>query len=237
MQTPDRRRVLVVEDERELRDSLAALLSKHFEVCSAANGHEALEMARQQSPHIILMDLRMPEMNGFEACMRLRESEQTKDVPVLILSGQDEVHSRIQAFKLGADDFIAKPFEIGEILVRIESKLKRKESFSKPTLTELLCGNLRLKLEGMEVQIAGNVVELSALEFRLLRFFLENQGRVIERPQILKSIWGNVVVAERTVDTHIASLRRKLKGFNHRFESIYGVGYVLRDEISTVVAG
>jgi len=236
-----KRTVLIVDDENTIRELLREILSPYFLIIEASNGQEALAKAVQEQPDLVVCDIRMPKMNGIECCRRLRSQSETKWIPVLILTAFDDQSQQLEAFAEGADDFLLKPFKAKELIARICSKLKRLEEIrsghfiAKPALEPAVldCGNLRVVMNRLEVSIEGRVVPLSALEFKLTRFFIENRNTLLSREAILKSVWGHFDVADRTVDTHVASLRRKLKGFNYSFVSVYSAGYMLKSGMIT----
>jgi DNA-binding response OmpR family regulator len=181
----------------------------------------------------------MPGMDGITVCEKLRSSEITRHIPIVILSGVADVDQRIKVFLTGADDFVTKPFRIKELAARVESKLRRvrevEEGMLQPDRSpeKITCGNLTLDSSKIEVSINGKVVPLSVLEFNLLRFIVVNADRVISRETILQNVWKDAVVTDRTVDTHIACIRKKLKDFDHVISTIYGAGYILKPNATT----
>lgn len=223
-------RILVVEDEPESREFLQEMLSPQFSVMLAEDGAKAVDMARDLAPDVILLDIRMPKLDGLSVVEALRSEPRTRNIPVIMVSAcDDEVH-RTQAFLKGADDFVGKPFRKGELVARILSKLRWVREFK--TRSEetpvLLCGNLKLDSRRYEVIVGVRPVLLTVLEFDLLRFLIQNREILLSRQMILEALWKGTVVTERTVDTHIGSLRRKLAGFDHTLDTVYGAGYILR---------
>jgi two-component system, OmpR family, phosphate regulon response regulator PhoB len=217
------------------------LLAREFNVIVAHGGCEGVRVARGQLPDVILLDLMMPDLSGPDACDLLRSTENTRHIPLLVMSGAtDDVHHRIRAFERGADDLILKPLQASELLARIRSKIRRvteneehkeqKENgeLGKPEKS-VQCGNLSLNISKIEASVEGRVVPLSVLEFNLLLFFVEHRNRVMSRQTILDALWHGAAVSNRTVDTHMASLRKKLNGFDHPFTTIYAAGYMLND--------
>lgn len=224
--------VLVIEDEKDTQEILDEILSKDFELSFASNGLEGFEQAKETVPSVILMDILMPKRDGFDTCAQIRQVESLQNVPVIMLSAMDNEKERTKAFNLGADDFIGKPFSKEELIARMRAKLRRSEASQKESQrppSRFSVGNLEIDSKSYEVFLKGKLVpHISALEFRLLRFFLENPNRVLERKEILQSIWGNSKVSDRTVDTHVACLRKRIRGFSGRLCTIYGAGYILK---------
>lgn len=224
-----RRKVLVVDDDVENREYLTLILSEEYDVATATDGEDALQVARVEQPDVVLLDLLMPKMDGLRACQGLRANDSTRHIPIIVLTGSDDSERRVRAFANGADDFVMKPFRPRELLARISSKIRRvAESETRRRSQILKIGNLALNIDALEARIAGQPIELSLLEFNLLRFFVDNVDRVVSRERILSSVWRDAVVTDRTVDTHMVSLRKKLRDFDGNLSTIYGAGYVLK---------
>lgn len=221
------RSILVIDDEAALVEALTEYFQSDYKVLSAGNGADGFTLALQEKPDIILLDINMPKENGLETCNRLRTHEETKHIPVLMLTAQGDLPSRLEAFSYGADDFIEKPFKMSELKARIASKIRRiEEQEQGPTVIQ--CGNLTVNTDKMEVLVNGKPIVFSTLEFNLLRFFLQNRDKVISREKLLAGVWQNTVVNDRAVDTHLVSIRKKLHDFDHEFATVYGAGYILR---------
>jgi DNA-binding response OmpR family regulator len=206
---------------------LNELLSSEYKTYTASNGEAGIQIARTAQPDLILLDLFMPGMCGNSTCETLRKSQDTQHIPIIIITGGTELDPRVRVLTAGADDIITKPYEIRELMARVHSKMRRIEERAGTSKT-LQCGNLVLDLQKLEVTIEGRTIPISVLEFNLLRFFIENVDRVVSRQNILDSVWKESVVSDRTVDTHMASLRRKLAGFDHNFKTVYSAGYILK---------
>jgi len=203
--------VLVVEDE----DALATLLEYNFEkegyeVGLAMDGEEALIMAAERTPDIILMDWMLPKLSGVEACRRLRRREETRNTPVIMLTARGDETDRITGLDYGADDYMVKPFSIPELFARTRALLRR----ASPSLLEdvIRQGDIEIDTKAFRVKCGDNQVHLGPTEFRLLDHFMRNPGRVFSREQLLDAVWGrDVYVEARTVDVHIGRLRKALK--------------------------
>jgi DNA-binding response OmpR family regulator len=228
-----RRSVLIIDDDKDSLEVLNDILSTEYTTYLASNGEDGVQLARKVQPDLILLDLVMPGMDGIRTCQMLRASEETRDITILVITGSSDLDPRVGAFMSGADDMASKPYETRELMARIRAKMRRlderKPLAALPTQT-IRCGNLTLDPDKFEVTINNETITISVLEFNLLRFFVENVDRVVSRQKILEAVWKDSVVSDRTVDTHMASLRRKLVGFDHAFKTIYSAGYILKSE-------
>jgi len=223
-------KILVVDDEQSVTDLLVYNLRKaHYDVLVAANGIEALSLARQIAPDLILLDLMIPEIDGLDVCRELRK---TSDVPIIMLTARGEEVDRVVGLELGADDYVCKPFSVRELLSRIKAVLRRLQpETNKHTSTTILHGpgGMQLDVERRMVNIEGNVLDLTRLEFDVLHMLLDNPGRVLTRERLLEQAWGYEFVGDtRTVDSAIKRLRAKLRTVSPQAEAIVavrGVGY------------
>lgn len=218
-------KVLVVDDDPETRDVIDLALRDSFEVLHAQDGEQAYQVATESRPQLVILDVNMPGRDGIWACSALRSDERTKHIPVLILSSRRELEQKLEAYSVGADDYLEKPFTMPELKAKVAAKTRRLEE-SMPK--ELRRGNLTLFVERLEVEVAGRRSALSVLETRLLAYFLAHADDVLPRKQILTHVWKDVNVSDRTVDAHIVGLRRKIFDFDHEIATVYGAGYALR---------
>jgi two-component system, OmpR family, alkaline phosphatase synthesis response regulator PhoP len=205
------RRVLVVEDEPSLVLTLTdRLVSDGYQVETARDGEEGLTRALEGSFDIILLDVMLPGRDGFEVCRELRS--RGVQVPIVMLTARGQVVDRVVGLKLGADDYVTKPFEMIELLARIEALFRRaRTSVSAPAGTYTF-GDVRVDFRRAEVLRDGSPVSLSALEFKLLAYFIHNRGALLTRDELLDKVWGyDAMPTTRTVDVHVASLRQKLE--------------------------
>ncbi len=225
---PAARRVLLVEDEPSLVLTLSdRLLSEGYEVETARDGDEGLSRALAGSFDIILLDVMLPGRDGFEVCRELRA--RGVEVPILMLTARGQVVDRVVGLKLGADDYVTKPFEMAELLARIEALFRRARApFASPAGTYAF-GDVRVDFRRAEVFRVGQPVPLSALEFKLLAYFIQNRGALLTRDELLDKVWGyDAMPTTRTVDVHVASLRQKLERNPSRPElilTVHGRGY------------
>lgn len=221
-------RVLVVEDSPEAR----ALVERHLrsddcEVLFAENGTEALSRAVALLPDLILLDVGLPDHDGFDVCTRLRSLPSLEETPIIFLTGRDDIHDKVMAFKLGADDYVEKPFDGLELRARVEARLRRARGHARP----LRFGDLRLDPVRQEVTLqlpdCEQSCDLTPHEFRILYCLASRRGDPVSRDQLMASAWGGVKVAARTIDTHVSNLRSKIAPIGKRLEAVRGTGYRL----------
>ncbi|MBB6475018.1 response regulator transcription factor [Sphaerisporangium rubeum] len=220
-------RLLVVDDEPTVRELLAATLRfAGFTVTSAATGTEALEAARADRPALVLLDVMLPDLDGFQVVRRIRDLARPP-IPVLFLTARDSPQDKVTGLTLGGDDYVTKPFDLEELIARIRAILRRTGTPEAATLT---VGDLELDPEAHQVRRAGTPVRLSPTEFRLLHHLVLNAGRVVSKAQILDSVWQYDFAGDTSiVDTYISYLRRKLDPTGPRLiHTVHGVGYILR---------
>lgn len=223
-------KILIIDDEPDVIDILAMnLKSAGFSVLTAESGVAGLNKARMEMPHLIVLDLMLPGMSGFEVCKALRKDAATAKIPIIMLTAKSEEVDRIVGLELGADDYVAKPFSPREILLRIQSVLRR-SSGAPETVERLKIGELLLDHARHEVTMKGQNIVLTATEFKLLAILMERRGRVQSRDRLLNDVWGyESVIDTRTVDTHIRRLREKLGEAFDYIETIRGVGYRINE--------
>lgn len=221
-------KLLIVDDEPQFRDALVEAMSEHFVIESATNGREALEMALQWRPDLILMDFKMPEMDGVTACRMIREQEITRHIPILMLTAMDTAPERISAFNMGVDDYIAKPFSTEELRIRLFSKLRRVHELQNVASEKIEINNMLLDDRIKQVTIGGAVVDLSPTEYRIVKLLMNNVEQVVSREKIMQVVWNDGQENTRLMDAHITALRKKLSRFGGIFQTVYGAGYRLR---------
>ena len=216
-------RVLVVEDEPTLVLTLTdRLRAEGYEVDAAETGDDGLRLARDGSFDIVLLDVALPGKGGFDVLRDLRQ--QRVETPVLMLTARGQVVDRVLGLKLGADDYVPKPFDMMELLARIEAVLRRRRGAAPSASGAYSFGDVRVDFRRAEVLREGTPVDLSSLEFKLLRYFIEHRGALVTRRELLEHVWGYPgVLQTRTVDVHVASLRQKLERHPARPEHIVTV--------------
>jgi two-component system OmpR family response regulator len=221
-------RLLVVDDEPNIVELLSASLRfAGFEVATASTGQEALTTARTFRPDLALLDVMMPGMDGFELVRRLRG--EGARVPVLFLTARDATEDKVMGLTLGGDDYVTKPFSLDEVLARIRAILRRVEASAAPATT-LVFADVEMDEDTHEVWKAGELVPLSPTEFKLLRYFMQNAGKVLSKPQILDHVWNYDFGGDaNVVESYVSYLRRKVDTTEPRLlHTLRGVGYVLR---------
>jgi two-component system alkaline phosphatase synthesis response regulator PhoP len=217
-------KILLVDDEPDIIDLITYNLEKEgYEIQSATNGRDAIEMAKRFVPDLILLDVMMPEMDGIETCVELREQDSLRNAIIAFLTARGEDYSQIAGFDAGADDYISKPIKPRVLISRIQALLRRKvQAEEAPGLEEV--GGIIIDKEKYLVIFHGKELNLPKKEFELLALLMSKPGRVFTREIILNTIWGNdVVVGDRTIDVHIRKLREKLG--DKIIKTVKGVGY------------
>ena len=219
----DVKTVLIADDEIRMRRVIADYLAaKGYKTVEAANGSEAVLVCRRMPIDLVLLDVMMPQMDGFEACRIIREHSA---VPIIMLTARGEENDELQGFSLGADEYIAKPFSLRNLAARIEAVLRRGEAPS-PEGAIRAADDLRVDTVAREVTVAGAPIELTYTEFELLVFLMQNAGIALSRDRILDSVWRYDYYGDaRTVDTHIKKLRQKLGDCGNYIKTIRGIGY------------
>lgn len=218
-------KILVIEDNKDYQFLIQSSLGTEYKVICADTGKKGVELAREHKPDLILLDITLGEVDGFEVCHLLKGQKETATTPVIFLSSRNDAHSKVMGFDLGADDYIEKPFDAEELKARIKVRIRQNNARRENVSTFEIQG-MRIDFLGHRVYIEEKEVPFSALEFKLLSFFVRNPDRVLSRERILNNVWGvDTFVTDRVVDSHIRSIRKKLGGYKDHIESIYGEGY------------
>ncbi|MGH8931587.1 MAG: response regulator transcription factor [Egibacteraceae bacterium] len=224
---------MIVEDEEDIRDLLYYNLTREgFRASVAEDGVQAMEKIRQDAPDIVLLDLMLPGLDGLELTRRLRRDARTAHLPVLMLTAKKEEVDRIVGLELGADDYVTKPFNLRELVLRIRAVLRRYEEHAAGRAADVLTADdfLRVDIPRREVLVDGERVTLTVIEFDLLVHLLRERGRVQTRERLLREVWGyDYAGYDRTIDTHVARLRKKLRARGEWVETAWGVGYRFRE--------
>lgn len=221
--------VLLIEDDLSLHMTIGdRLRAEGYAVLTAADGLTGLELATSSPCHVILLDLMLPGLGGYEVCRRLRQRGST--VPILMLTARGQTADKVAGLKLGADDYLTKPFDLLELVARIEALLRRSRT-PPARAAAIQLGPLRIDLRAAEVTRHGRPVPLLAKEFELLRYFLDHPGETLSREELLREVWGyDFPPLSRTVDVHVLGLRQKLEEDPHHpilFLTVRGLGYKL----------
>jgi two-component system, OmpR family, phosphate regulon response regulator PhoB len=217
--------VLVVDDETDILELVAFNLERQqFKVITADNGITAVQLAKEKLPELIVLDLMLPGIDGFSVYKELRADPRTSGIPVLMLTAKGEVNDRIAGLELGADDYVTKPFSPKELMLRVRALLKRTRKVTVDA--SLRIGDFLLERNTLKLFLAGQPVDLTATEFKLLRLLVEAAGETQERDVLLREVWGySDTMLTRTLDTHIKRLREKLGKYSDCIQTVRGVGY------------
>jgi DNA-binding response OmpR family regulator len=228
-----KKKVFVVDDEKDIQDILRVNLSaQNLDVLTFSSGEEAFEAMKKAKPDLILLDVMMDGMDGYEFCRRLRASGEHRDIPVIFLSAKSDELDKVLGLELGGDDYITKPFSIKEISSRIKAVLRRSDTRTRGILDEkkITYKGIELFPEKYSLKIDGKGVKLTKTEFEILFLFLKHQEKTFTRDNIIDSIRGeDVYVIDRTVDVHIMNLRKKLGKYKNVISTFSGVGYGFRE--------
>lgn len=224
-------RILIVDDDSDIVELLEYnLLKENYSIEKAFNGKEAIQKAKAFKPHLIIMDVMMPEMDGIEAARILKEDSETSNILVLFLTARGEEFTEIAAFEAGAYDYLIKPIKPRALMTRINAIFSRKfENKNQEKAEKILIGDLSIDREKYLATFKGNPLTLPKKEFELLYYFASNPNKVFNRDELLEKVWGtDVYVVERTVDVHIRKLREKIP--EHYIKTLKGVGYLFSTE-------
>jgi DNA-binding response OmpR family regulator len=225
-------KILIVEDEPDIVELLVYNLDQAgFETEALFNGADALDRVKIEPPDLVLLDLLLPEVDGLEICRTLKRDPETASIPIIMLTAKGEAIDRIVGLELGADDYITKPFSPREVMLRVRAVLRRAPNVphSRPA-NQIQINDLKIDLDRHQVFSDGSVIDLTATEFKILSLFAHSPGRVFTRSILMDAVWGQEYYGiERTMDTHVSRLRRKLGQFGERIETVHGVGYRLKE--------
>ncbi len=224
-------RILVVEDERDISALVAYHLAREgYRVRTAEGGPEAIEAMASERPDLIVLDLMLPGLSGYEVLSEMRRKPELADVPVILLTARRDEADRVKGFELGADDYLTKPFSPRELVLRVGAVLRRSQSPAVAGSGRMLQGGLvSVDLNAMRVSVSGESIELTPTEYRLLVTLLERRGRVQSRQQLLETAWDiHARIETRTVDMHVQRLRAKLGEASEYIETVRGFGYRYR---------
>jgi two-component system, OmpR family, response regulator len=225
------KKILVVDDEQKIVEIIKAYLEKDgFQVIPAYNGKTALELVFSQNPDLVILDLMLPEISGWDVCRSIRKKS---ELPIIMLTARDETTDKIIGLEMGADDYVTKPFDAKELVSRVKAVLRRTESRSSPDKT-IRIGDLSIDIDKRLVKQGEAAIDLTPNEFALLQLMAENPGRVFSRMQLLDGVQGDAYEGyERTIDSHIKNLRKKIEPdpeHPRHIITVYGVGYKMEEK-------
>lgn len=219
-------KILIVDDDANITELIRLYLDKEgFLTTCASNGKIALDKFNSENPSLIILDIMMPEMDGWQVC---REIRRTSNVPIIMLTAKGETFDKVLGLELGADDYMVKPFETKELVARVKAVLRRFETKDSDSRKEISYTNLSVNFSNYELKLNGKIIEIPPKELELLYFLASNPNRVFTREQLLEEVWGFDYFGDsRTVDVHIKRLREKLEGVegNWQLKTVWGVGY------------
>ncbi|MFA5805481.1 MAG: response regulator transcription factor [Melioribacteraceae bacterium] len=226
-------KILLVDDEKDIVEFLSYnLIQEGFKVITAFNGKEALEKISQK-PDLIILDVMMPKMDGYEVCTKIRSMEEFKNTPIMFLTAKASEQDEVLGLNIGADDFIQKPISPKKLIARVKSNLRKLETAQNETdsTTEIKVGPITIDKEKYSVSLAGKQIVFPKKEFEILAYLASNPGKVFHRDKILNDIWGSeIFVVERTIDVHVRKIREKLGDYADLIETIKGVGYRFKSD-------
>lgn len=221
------KKIVIVDDYEESCKLLAEILSSTYDCSYTSDSQSALNLINQTRPDLILLDYKMPGVMGVDVCRMVRESETTKNTPIIFVSGAATIDERIKAFETGADDFISKPFHVKELILRIKARLSDKE----PEVTsEISAANLKMNLLSRQVFVDGEEVNLTPKQFDILKLLVAAKNNLVTREKCLTEIWGDTEVTSRNVDSQINYLKRKIQKFHGRIVAVPSLGYRLESQ-------
>ena len=219
-------KVLIADDDNNISELIKVYFEKDgFQTVVAHDGRQAVELFKSEAPSIVILDVMMPEMDGWQVC---REIRRVSNIPIIMLTAKGETFDKVLGLELGADDYMVKPFDPKELIARVKAVLRRSETKETNAEKELVFPNLTINLTNYELKINGNIIEVPPKELELLYFLASNPNRVFTREQLLEQVWGFDYFGDsRTVDVHIKRLREKLEGVegNWSLKTVWGVGY------------
>ncbi|MCW8139261.1 MAG: response regulator [Planctomycetota bacterium] len=226
-------RILVIEDEADILELMLYNLGREgYRVVGCQNGDEGVRRAKEDQPDVVLLDLMLPGLGGIEVCRRLKADPEARKIAVIMVTDKGEPDDVVAGLEAGADDYVAKPFSPKVLLARVRAVLRRREEVETkgPPGARVVRGDMVVDADRHEVRIAGEVVSLTATEFRLLHFLASHPGRVFTRNHLLDSAVGaDAMVIDRNIDVHVGAIRKKLGAHREAIETVRGVGYRFRD--------
>jgi len=222
---PEKTKILIADDDKHIAELIALYLNKEgFETAEANNGRAAVDLFLKFTPHLVLLDLMLPEMDGYQVC---REIRRVSAVPIIMITAKGETFDKVLGLELGADDYIVKPFDAKELVARVKAVLRRYGKSDTDAVEQIVVPNLTINQSTYTVTYRGNDMEFPPKEFELLYFLASHPNRVFTREQLLDKIWGYEFVGDtRTVDVHMKRIREKLPGEEvWSLKTVWGVGY------------
>ena len=230
----NRSKIVVIEDEPDIVEVVSYNLKREgYNVVSVGRGDEGLNLIRNQSPSLVILDLMLPGMDGLSVCQQMKSDPLVRDIPVIMISAKGEESDVIIGLEMGADDYLSKPFSPRELVARVKAVLRRGNTRDDQSKQHIVIQNLVIDVAGHEIRVSDDLVDLTATEFKILHQLAAQPGRAFTREQLLNRVVGlGVIVVDRNIDVHIRALRKKLGESSHLIQTIRGVGYRLVDRVS-----
>jgi two-component system phosphate regulon response regulator PhoB/two-component system alkaline phosphatase synthesis response regulator PhoP len=231
-----KKKIFAVDDEPDILELISINIRKAgYDVLTFEDSHSLMVKLEKEIPDLIVLDVMLPDVDGFEVCRILRNSKKYKEIPILMLTARGDVTDKILGLEFGADDYMVKPFSPREMIARIKSILRRTNPKSQVKSTKIsirkIGENIIIDLEKFEVRNNGNILDLTVTEFKILELLSERPGNVFSRNKMLNHLWGNEkIVVDRTIDVHIRNLRKKLGETGKLIKNIRGIGYKILDK-------
>ena len=226
-------KILVVDDDTAINELIKVNLElAYYQVITALDGNKGYALAKQELPDLIILDVMMPEVDGYTVAKRIRENESTKDIPILMLTALGMLQNKVEGFNIGVDDYLVKPFEMEELLVRVKALLKRTNNIPKSVAVKevLTRGDITLIPETYSIEINGRQAKVTPIEFDIVNLLMQNYGNMVSSAKILNDVWGYDYFGEdRIVDSQMKLLRSKLGKCRERIQTIRGTGYKFED--------
>lgn len=219
-------KILIIDDNEENCKMMADVLGPQYKCFYSNDSTRAIQMMMDLQPDLVLLDYKMPGLQGVDICKMVRENEVLKNTPVVFVSGAANIDERIRALEMGADDFITKPFHVKELLLRVKARLSDKSSPG----PELVAANLKMNLLSRQVFVDGKEVQLTPKQFEILRLLVSNKNNLVTRGKCLDVVWGDTEVTSRNVDSQINYLKKKIEDFHGKIQAVPGLGYRLEVE-------
>ena len=227
-------KILIVDDEKDIIELVKYHLEKTgYKVIATGSGGDALDIAAKQNPALVILDIMLPGLDGFEICRILKRNDTTKNIPVIMLTAKTAESDIITGLKTGADDYLTKPFSPKVLLARVETVLRRGVAGKEGSIenAEIKTGQISVNPASYEVTVAGSAVSLTKIEFSILLFLIKNEGKVMSREQILNGAWSyDTAIVDRAVDVHIKHIREKLGKAGRSIETVRGIGYKYKEQ-------
>ena len=226
-----RKTVIVVDDEQDILDLVSLHLERAgFNAKCFSNALDFLDSLKETLPDLVILDLMLPDMHGTEVCRRLRSSDRTSELPIIMLTAMVDESDRVTGLEVGADDYVTKPFSPRELTARVRAVLRRTSPSEKERTVIDICGRIFIEPERFRIKVDGKQVDLTSTEFRIIQILAEGKGRIFSRGQLLEILWhGEKFVFERTIDVHIRHIRQKFGDAGSIIRSVHGLGYKLEE--------